>query len=115
MSLKDNLFNIIRHLHRRSLWPGCTGHGCGAVFNFVALLPDGEVHACRNYPSVIGHIREANLMSIYDSAAAGLYRAGPHACRNCVLRNHCGGCPAVVAGLGLDPFRDRDPYCFIDS
>lgn len=115
LGLKDNLFNIIRHRHGRSLWPGCTGHGCGAAFNFVALLPDGEVHACRKYPSVIGHIREANLMSIYDSAAAARYRAGPLACRNCVLRNHCGGCPAVVAGLGLDPFRDLDPYCFIDS
>ena len=29
---------------------GCTGFGCGAAFNFMAVLPDGEVHACRKVP-----------------------------------------------------------------
>ena len=40
-------------------FPGCTGYGCGAAFNFVALLPDGEVHACRKFPSPIGNIRQS--------------------------------------------------------
>lgn len=108
---KDNLFNIVRHRHGRRLFPGCTGHGCGAAFNFVALLPDGEVHACRKYPSLLGHVRETNLEAIYSGAEARRYRAGSLACRGCSIRNQCGGCPAVTFGAGLEPLKDRDPLC----
>jgi hypothetical protein len=41
LGFKDNLFNIFRHHYGRPLLRGCTGFGCGAAFNFVALLPDG--------------------------------------------------------------------------
>lgn len=114
LGFKDNLFNILRHQNGRRALPGCTGFGCGAAFNFVALLPDGEVHACRKFPSRIGHIREASLQVIYHSAAARRYRAGPLACRKCRLRNSCGGCVAVSHCHGLDPLKERDPYCFVD-
>lgn len=110
---KDNLFNIIRLHFRRRPCGGCTGFGCGAAFNFVALLPDGEVHACRKYPSPLGNMNEASLASIYDSAAARRYRAGPLPCRRCRLRNVCSGCPAVTFGQGLRPLADRDPFCFL--
>jgi len=113
LGCKDNLFNILRlHFHRRP-FPGCTGFGCGAAFNFVALLPDGEVHACRKYPSLIGDVRQASLGAIYDSAAARRYRSGTLACKGCRLRRVCGGCPAVSYGQGLDPLKDRDPHCFL--
>ena len=115
LGVKDNLFNIIRHRHGRPLWPGCTGFGCGAAFNFVALLPDGEVHACRKYPSLLGQIRDASLETIYHSVAARRYREGSQACRNCALRRHCGGCPAVTAGQGLRPLDDLDPHCFLED
>ena len=111
--VKDNLLNIVRHHFHRPLYPGCTGFGCGAAFNFVALLPDGEVHACRKFPSSIGHIRHCSLGEIYDSSSAAQYRGGPTACRGCSLRNSCGGCLAVAYGQGLNPLRDRDPYCFL--
>jgi selenobiotic family peptide radical SAM maturase len=111
--VKDNLFNIARHHFRRPLYRGCTGFGCGAAFNFVALLPDGEVHACRKFPSLVGNVRERSLGEIYDSAEAARYRRGPLACRDCSLRDSCGGCPAVSYGHGLDPLRDRDPHCFL--
>ncbi|MCC6124955.1 MAG: selenobiotic family peptide radical SAM maturase, partial [Pirellulales bacterium] len=91
LGFKDNLFNIVRSHFRRRLFPGCTGHGCGAAFNFVALLPDGEVHACRKYPSLLGNILGENLEQIYDSPTARRYRAGVQACRGCRLRNACGG------------------------
>jgi selenobiotic family peptide radical SAM maturase len=113
--VKDNLFNIIRHHFKRPLYPGCTGFGCGAAFNFVALLPDGEVHACRKYPSLIGHIQQSSFQEIYNSPEAARYRCGPAVCQVCVLRKSCGGCPAVVYGKGLDPLIDRDPYCFLDD
>ena len=48
MRLKDNLLNIVRHRTGQDPFGGCTGYGCGAAFNFVALLADGEVHACRD-------------------------------------------------------------------
>jgi selenobiotic family peptide radical SAM maturase len=112
MSLKDNLFAIL--LAQEGLEPlgGCTGFGCGAAFNFLALLSDGEVHACRKMPSLIGNLREAGLEELYDSTAAQQYRRGCVACRDCPEHPTCGGCLAVTASLGHDPFTVRDPFCF---
>ncbi|HSO72565.1 MAG TPA: thio(seleno)oxazole modification radical SAM maturase SbtM, partial [Thermodesulfobacteriota bacterium] len=112
MSLKDNLFNILLEQAGLELTGGCTGFGCGAAFNFLTLLSDGEVHACRKMPSLIGNLKEAGLAEIYDSAAARRYRRGCAACRDCPLHPTCGGCLAVTASLGLDPFTRRDPFCF---
>lgn len=109
---KEGLFNVLRRRAGRPLFGGCTGHGCGAAFNFVALLPDGEVHACRKFPSPVGNVRSATFEEIYDSQAAQEYRAGCRACRFCPLRRSCGGCMAVTFGRGLDPLRERDPHCF---
>lgn len=114
LRMKENLFNVLWRRTRRPL-PGCTGFGCGAAFNFVALLPDGEVHACRKFPSVLGDIRKTSLDEVYESPKAKQYRAGPTACHNCRLRQHCRGCAAVVYGSRRDPLRDCDPYCFIDD
>jgi selenobiotic family peptide radical SAM maturase len=112
LSLKDNLFNIL--LEQQGLEPfgGCTGFGCGAAFNFLTLLSDGEVHACRKLPSYIGNLHESSLVELYDSSAAGRYRQGSAACRACPLHPTCGGCLAVTTSLGLDPFTARDPFCF---
>ena len=112
MSLKDNLFNILLEQEGLEHTGGCTGFGCGAAFNFLTLLSDGEVHACRKMPSLIGNLKEAGLAEIYDSAAARRYRRGCAACRDCPLHPTCGGCLAVIASLGLDPFTGRDPFCF---
>jgi selenobiotic family peptide radical SAM maturase len=112
LGFKDNLFNVIRDYFHRPLFPGCSGFGCGAAFNFVALLPDGEVHACRKWPSPIGNIRESDLEAIYSSRRARQHRQGSLACRPCSLRKTCGGCPAVSYGLGLNPFTEKDPHCF---
>jgi len=113
--LKENLINIIRHKKGKTLFPGCAGHGCGAAFNFITLLPDGEVHACRKFPSPIGNILKQNFGEIYDSSAAECYRQGSNPCRDCAIRAACRGCMAVAHGMGLDIFRERDPYCFIDG
>ena len=113
MALKDNLINILHYQNGRDLFGGCTGFGCGAALNFMALLPDGEVHACRKFPSLIGNAFERPLSEIYDSERGQAYRTGSAACRNCPIRPVCGGCLAVVHGCGLDVFKDRDPYCFL--
>jgi selenobiotic family peptide radical SAM maturase len=113
LRFKEGLFNVMRHHFGRPLTRGCTGFGCGAAFNFVAVLPDGEVHACRKFPSRIGHLLEASLETIYDSPAARRYRRGSRACRFCRLRNRCGGCLAVTHGAGLPALTARDPHCFM--
>ncbi|SHI77376.1 selenobiotic family peptide radical SAM maturase [Malonomonas rubra DSM 5091] len=114
MALKDSLLNIEREKQQQGLFGGCTGFGCGAAFNFVSLLPDGQVHACRKFPSLIGDMKQQSLQDIYYSAAAKAYRQGCKECDGCRLRANCGGCLAVAYGYGLDPLRQKDPACFID-
>ncbi len=113
LSLKDNLFNLLLHRQHKPLRGGCTGYGCGAAFNFVSLLPDGEVHACRKFPSLIGNIHTDSLSDIYHSRQASRYRQGSSGCRECTIRPSCGGCLAVSHGFGLDVLTDIDPYCFL--
>lgn len=115
VGLKDNLLNIPLHHFGKKLSGGCTGAGCGAAFNFLALLPDGEVHACRKLPSPLGNVRQRSLDAIYDSEAAARYRVGSRACALCEIRNRCGGCLAVTWGTGRDPFEARDPHCFFSE
>jgi selenobiotic family peptide radical SAM maturase len=112
LGLKDNLFNILLDQEGREPFGGCAGYGCSAAFNFLTLLPDGEVQACRKFPSPIGHILKNSLLALYDSQAAQRYRAGSAACAPCPIRPVCGGCLAVAHGLGLNIFEDRDPFCF---
>jgi selenobiotic family peptide radical SAM maturase len=115
LNLKDNLFNIVRRRRGEAPFDGCTGYGCGAAFNFVAVLPDGETHACRKFPSPIGNLLRQDLGEIYDSEAARRYRAGCRACAECPLRPTCGGCMAIAFARGLNAFEERDPYCFMDE
>lgn len=115
MAYKDNLFNLLKWQKDISVGGGCTGHGCGAAFNFVSVLPDGEVHACRKFPSWIGNIYEQSLNDIYHGFYAGKYRGGSSACNECPVRPVCGGCLAVSYGYGLDIFNEKDPYCFLEN
>ena len=112
MDLKDNLFNILRHQMGIEPFGGCTGYGCGAAFNFIAILSDGEAHACRKFPSPIGNVFEQSIADLYESEIAERYRAGCHACRSCAIRPVCGGCLAIAHSHGLNVFEERDPYCF---
>jgi selenobiotic family peptide radical SAM maturase len=114
LGLKDNLLGIERHKKGLEPFGGCTGYGCGAAFNFVSLLADGEAHACRKFPSPIGNVLELGVAGVYDSAEAGKYRAGCEGCRGCVIRPVCGGCMAMAHSFGLDVFRERDPFCFME-
>ncbi|MFC1523614.1 thio(seleno)oxazole modification radical SAM maturase SbtM [Thermodesulfobacteriota bacterium] len=113
MGLKDSLFNILKHEKALPLAGGCAGFGCGAAFNFITILPDGEVHACRKFPSPIGNILSQSIAEIYDSEPAKRYRSGCQECDQCPIRPVCGGCLAIAYSFGLDIFSQKDPYCFI--
>lgn len=112
LGLKDNLINVLNYQKGLEPFGGCTGFGCGAAFNFVAVLADGEVHACRKFPSLIGNIFDQRIEEIYDSEIAQRYRAGCVECRSCLLRPVCGGCLASAYSFGFDVFEKKDPYCF---
>lgn len=115
LGLKDNLLNIVQRAIGQPLAGGCTGFGCGAAFNFVAVLPNGDVHACRKFPSPLGNLLREPLSALYDGEAARRYRRGCSACDGCPIRLRCGGCLAVASAAGLDPFTERDPMCFVDD
>jgi len=115
LGYKDNLINIIRYKKGLEPFGGCTGYGCGAAFNFLAVLPDGEVHACRKLPSPVGDIFKQSISEIYDSEIAQRYRTGSIACRSCPIRPVCGGCLASSYSHGLDIFKEKDPFCFMDN
>ncbi len=112
IGMKESLINTCLYRRGETLFGGCAGYGCGAAFNFVALLPDGEVHACRKFPSLIGNLRGESLEHAYCSEAAVEYRRRPPGCTGCPLCHVCGGCLAAIHSLGLAPYADRDPYCF---
>jgi len=112
LALKDSLLNTIYEETDHDLFGGCAGYGCGAAFNFVAILSDGEVHACRKFPSPIGNILTQSLEEVYNSPTAARYRDGSTACSGCKLKPVCGGCLAVTASFGQDPLTSKDPYCF---
>jgi selenobiotic family peptide radical SAM maturase len=112
IAFKDNLINLVLQRQGANLFGGCAGYGCGAAFNFISLLPDGEAHACRKFPSPIGNALEDGIAAVYDSEAAKRYRGGCVACTGCSIRPVCGGCLAVSYSFGLDIFEERDPFCF---
>jgi selenobiotic family peptide radical SAM maturase len=112
MGWKDNFINILCEEKGKEPFGGCTGYGCGAAFNFMAVLSDGKVHACRKFPSPIGNLFTQSMSEIYDSDIARRYRRGPRACRSCPMHLVCRGCLAVAYSHGLDVFEQRDPYCF---
>lgn len=115
MGIKDNLLNIVLERRGMETFGGCTGYGCGAAFNFLAVLPDGEAHACRKFPSPVGNVLTDGLAGAYDSEEAARYRRGAAACAGCRLRPVCGGCLASARGFGLDFFDERDPMCFVEG
>jgi selenobiotic family peptide radical SAM maturase len=115
LGLKDNLTNILRHQKGLKPFGGCTGYGCGAAFNFLAVLPDGEVHACRKLPSPVGNLFNQGIAEIYDSEIAQRYRTGSSACRSCPIRPVCGGCLASAYSHGLNIFEEKDPFCFMST
>jgi len=113
LGVKDNMLSVLRYKKGLEPFGGCTTFGCGAAFNFLSVLSDGEVHACRKFPSAIVNIYRQGIAEIYDSPQAQRYRAGCTACHGCKLHPVCGGCLAVAYSRGLNIFEEKDPYCSI--
>jgi radical SAM protein with 4Fe4S-binding SPASM domain len=115
LGLKDNMLSVLSYKKGLEPFGGCTTFGCGAAFNFLAVLSDGEVHACRKFPSPIGNIFQQSIAEIYDSPQAQQYREGCRACHTCKLHAVCGGCLAVAHSFGLNFHDEKDPFCFLND
>jgi selenobiotic family peptide radical SAM maturase len=115
LGMKDNMLSILEYKKGHQPFGGCTTYGCGAAFNFLAVLSDGEVHACRKFPSPIGNIERQEIAEIYDSPLAERYRAGCRECHACKLHAVCGGCLAVAYSMGRNVFEEKDPFCFVND
>ena len=114
MGVKDNFFNLLQRENSSDhFFGGCAGYGCGAAFNFVSLLPDGRVDACRKFDSPMGNIFKNSLSEIYHGELGERYRNGASSCKDCDIRVVCRGCMAVTHGMGKNVFEDSDPYCFL--
>jgi selenobiotic family peptide radical SAM maturase len=111
-AFKENLINLCLAESGREPFHGCTGYGCGAGFNFLIVLPDGEVHACRKFPSMLGNITEKSMEEIYFSSAARRYRRGIEACDHCEHLAVCGGCQATIGSSPKKPVQSTDPFCW---
>src|SRR5271157_3118903 len=105
--------NVLKCLEGSAPFGGRTGFGCGAAFNFFAVLADGEVHAYTKFPSPLGNILRQKIADVYESEIAERYRSGCAECRLCRLRPVCGGCLASAYSLGFDVLKYKDPYCFL--
>lgn len=112
-AFKENLFYVFRKRQKRPLLPGCTGKGCGASGNFVAPLPYGEVHAFGKDPSHLGNTQKVIFDDINHSVDTGSYPRRMDTCSACSRRKNCDVCPAVSIGGGIEPWKGRDPFCFL--
>jgi len=88
--------------------------GCGIGINFLVVLADGTVYACRRFPSPVGKVPDEKLYDIFlNSERLNYYRQYNNfeLCKNCELLNYCRGCPAVSYGESYNYFAP-DPQCW---
>ncbi len=117
--LKDHLWVLLRHelgLIRINPDSMKIEGGCGIGINFLVVLADGVVYACRRFPSPIGKIPEEKLLDIFlYSKQLNFYRQFQNfkKCSKCELINYCRGCPAVAYGKTGSSF-SADPQCWKD-
>ena len=112
VTFKESLIGLTLAEKGRPLSDGCTGFGCGAAFNCLSVLPDGDVYACRKFPSLVGNLYEQPLDDVYSSPAAAQYRRGMRACDGCPIRHACGGCMAAAERPPHDISAARDRFCW---
>ncbi len=115
--LKDHLWKLLHYelgimtidKHNKKVMGGC-----GIGINFMVILANGWVYACRRFPSMIGNVNNNSLYDIFIySKELNKYREHHllEKCANCELLNYCRGCPAVSYGHNNNYF-SPDPQCW---
>ena len=117
--LKEHLFTLLQYelgeftvpeyseKHPEQVFEGChLGQTC-------AILPNGDLMACRRMESVIGNV---NAITIREAACSELCRqyadvSKIQKCKDCELLNWCRGCRAVGYNATGD-LQGADPMCW---
>ncbi len=117
--LKEHLFMLLRYelgdfvipefakQHPGQVFDGChLGQGC-------AILPNGDLLACRRMESLIGNVKTAHIHDVLDSEECARYMDVKNIkkCRDCELLGFCRGCRAVGYNATGD-LQGEDPMCW---
>ena len=120
--LKEHLFTLVRYelgefepsayskAHPELIFDGChLGQGC-------AILPNGDLMACRRMESVVGNVNTAHIRDILTSELCAGYRdiRNIKKCKDCELLQWCRGCRAVGFNATGD-LQGEDPCCWKNS
>lgn len=90
---------------------------CRAGWSQMTLSSTGEFLLCPHYRVSFGELKGKTAKDLWrqHTTIDDLRTNTPEACSGCAFRATCaGGCPGVIAALGLTPGIDRDPACFAD-
>ena len=117
--LKEHLFTLVRYelgefepsayskAHPDRIFDGChLGQSC-------AILPNGDLMACRRMESVIGNVKTAHIRDILTGELCASYIdiRNIKKCRDCELLQWCRGCRAVGFNATGD-LQGEDPCCW---
>lgn len=115
LSLKDHLFKLLL-FEKGLLKPSgkrIVSDGCGCGVRHCAILPDGQVYACRRFPSPVGNLTTSSMEEIFFGGEMAKYREieSLEGCADCELLYQCRGCHATSYGA-FGSFFKRDPQCW---
>jgi radical SAM protein with 4Fe4S-binding SPASM domain len=92
------LFNPIVH--------GLGNKGCSACDGLLSVGANGDVIPCASYDESVGNILDANVLDVWRSERAELFRdkfLAHHQCRSCEHFKICNGaCPLYWRTMGFD-------------
>lgn len=93
------------------------GGGCAAGFSGLALLPNGDVMACRRINQVIANIKDQNFFEIWYSSKE-LWdlreRDSLGECSRCKFNKECSGCKATSLAI-YGNYEKKDIYCWLKN
>lgn len=96
------------------LMTGEEPYKCAAGFDFITLMPNGDVYPCRRLPINVGNIYHESLWDIWlNNKIMKALRSTKSECANsnCAFKNTCdGGLRCLSYAVTKDPFA-KDPGC----
>ncbi len=106
---EEGLFTIPGDAEKETIYGGCNCGNC-----HLAILPNGDLYACRRFESKVGNVFEDRIADIWVCEMEA-YRdySKFNKCSRCELLAWCRGCPAVAYGTSGD-FYAHDPQCWKD-
>lgn len=114
-SLKEHLFKLL--LYEKGLFKPSSKQvvvdGCGCSIRHCAILPDGQVFACRRFVSPVGNLNTSTMEDIFFGDEMAKYRQIEtlEGCKDCKLLYYCRGCHATSYGA-FGSFFAKDPQCW---